>query len=107
MYLAHGAASYIVNEAVQKKRISKLNDHEQLIVAILSILFGIFPDIDLVILPLISTPSFTHHSTFTHGILFFLSLWLLLNILFFVLKKMLNKKGRKILNDELLNIIQY
>ena len=53
MYLAHGAASYIVNEAVQKKRISKLNDHEQLIVAILSILFGIFPDIDLVILPLI------------------------------------------------------
>ena len=107
MYLAHGAASYIVNEAVQKKRISKLNDHEQLIVAILSILFGIFPDIDLVILPLISTPSFTHHSTFTHGILFFLSLWLLLNILFFVLKKMLNKKGRKILNDELLNVIQY
>ncbi len=104
MYLAHGAASYIVNEAVQKKRISKLNDHEQLIVAILSILFGIFPDIDLVILPLISTPSFTHHSTFTHGILFFLSLWLLLNILFFVLKKMLNKKGRKILNDELLNV---
>jgi len=107
MYLAHGAASYIVNEAVQKKKISKLNDHEQLIVAILTILFGIFPDIDLVILPLISTPSFTHHSTITHSILFYLFLWLLLNLLFFILKKVLNKKGRKMLNDELLNIIQY
>ena len=107
MYIAHGPASYIVNETVQKKRISKLNNHEQLIVAILSILFGILPDIDLVILPLISTPSFTHHSTFTHGILFYLFLWLLLNLLFFVLKKILNSKGKKVFNNQLLNTIQY
>ena len=107
MYIAHGPASYIVNETVQKKRISKLNDHEQLIVAILSILFGIIPDIDLVILPLISIPSFTHHSTFTHSILFYLFLWLLLNLLLFVLKKILNSKGKKVFNNQLLNTIQY
>ena len=107
MYLAHGAASYILNEAVQKKKISKLNGHEQLVVAILTILFGILPDIDLAILTVTPIPTFAHHSVITHSILFYLSLWLLLNLLFFVLKKILNKKGRKMLNDELLNIIQY
>ena len=51
MYLAHGAASYIVNEAVQKKRISKLNDHEQLMVPILRILLGTFPEMNLENIP--------------------------------------------------------
>ena len=43
MFLAHGPVGYIVNEAIQKKEISKLKNHEQLIVGILSILFGILP----------------------------------------------------------------
>ena len=106
MYIAHGPASYILNEVIQKKKISKLNDYEQMIVAILTILFGILPDIDIALLTMTSTPAFAHHSVFTHSILFYLFLWLLLNLLLFILKKITNDKGRKIFNDQLINVIQ-
>ncbi len=107
MYFAHGPISYILNETIQKKEISKLTKHEHILVMIFSILFGIFPDIDLAILSMTSIPSFQHHLGFTHSILFFICLWVLLNIFFWVLKKILNKESRIVLKDSLLNVIQW
>ncbi len=105
MYLAHGPISYILNESIQKENISKLNKQEHILVMILSILFGILPDIDLAILSMTNIPSFQHHSVFTHSAIFYISIWLILHILVKVLKKVLNKESRKVLRDELLNII--
>lgn len=107
MYLAHGPISYMLNEIIQKKNISKLNKHEQILIAIFSILFGILPDIDLAVLSITNIPPFLHHSIFTHSALFYISLWILLNILIYILKKILNKESRKVLNDKLLNILQW
>lgn len=107
MYLAHGPISYILNETIQKKEISKLTKQEQILVMILSILFGILPDIDLAILSMTNIPPFQHHLIFTHSILFFIFLWVLLNIFFWILKKILNKESRIVLKDSLLNVIQW
>ncbi|MDY0097220.1 MAG: metal-dependent hydrolase [Candidatus Dojkabacteria bacterium] len=105
MYLAHGPISYILNESIQKKNISKLSKQEHILVMILSILFGILPDIDLAILSMTNIPSFQHHSVFTHSAIFYISIWLILHILVRVLKKVLNKESRLVLRDELLNVI--
>jgi len=107
MYLAHGAISYILNETVQKNRVSKLSKQEQLLVALFSIIFGILPDIDILILSMTSIPSFMHHLLFTHSLIFFVLLCLLLNSFFWVVKKLVNKETRLILNDSLLNAIQW
>jgi len=107
MYLAHGPISYIANEILQKNRISKLSTHERTVVLILSILFGIFPDIDLAILSMTSTPVFLHHKVFTHSITFYILLWIILIIFFQILKRILNKEGRKTLNNNLLSVIHY
>ncbi len=107
MYLAHGPISYILNETIQKKAISKLTKQEHILVMILSILFGIFPDVDLAVLSMTNIPSFQHHLVFTHSILFFVFLWVLLNIFFWILKKILNKESRIVLKDSLLNVIQW
>ncbi len=106
MYIAHGPISYILNESIQKKKISKLNTEKQLLVMIFSILFGILPDIDILILRIVNIPSFLHHLIFTHSIVLYLFLWIFLNLFFWFLKKFLNKRNRKVLTDELLNVIQ-
>lgn len=106
MYIAHGPISYILNESIQKKKILKLKTEQQLLVMIFSILFGILPDIDILLLRIVNIPSFSHHLIFTHSIALYLSLWFLLNIFFWLLKRILNERSRKVLTDELLNIIQ-
>ncbi len=105
MYLAHGPISYILNESIQKKNISKLSKQEHILVMVLSILFGILPDIDLAILSMTNIPSFQHHSIFTHSALLYILIWVLLNIFVKILKRVLNKESRKVLRDELLNVI--
>ncbi len=107
MYFAHGPISYLINQKIQKKNISKLSIHEQSIVMILSILFGILPDVDLAILTMTPIPPFTHHLLFTHSVLLYISLWILLNLVIWVLKKVLNKNGHKALNGNLMKVIQY
>lgn len=107
MFLAHGPISYILNESIQKKRISELNKQEHLLVMILSLIFGILPDIDLAILSITNIPPFQHHLIFTHSILFFVSLWILLNLILYILKKILNKESRKAFNDNLISVIQW
>ncbi len=107
MYFAHGPISYLINERIQRKNISKLSIHEQSIVLILSMLFGVLPDIDLAILSLTSTPAFQHHLSFTHSALFFIFCWLILNLILWILRKIVNKNGKKALNENLIKVIQY
>jgi hypothetical protein len=106
MYIAHGPISYILNETIQRKRISKLDEKDKFLIGLLSLFFGILPDIDLLILSMTNIPPFQHHTLFTHSILFYIILWSILNGTIFILKKILNKKQRTILSDNLLDIIQ-
>ena len=46
MVLAHAPISYLVNEKIQKENINKLKFHEQVLVALFSLFFGILPDFD-------------------------------------------------------------
>ena len=106
MYIAHGPLSYVLNERIQSKKISKLNSTEQLLVGLLSFLFGIFPDIDILLLSMTKTPPFLHHTLFSHSILFYLLLWIVLNGAILILKKVLNSNSKKVFNRELLDVIQ-
>ena len=107
MYFAHGPISYILNEVIQKKDISKLKTYEHILVIILSMLFGILPDIDLALLSMTNIPPFLHHNIFTHSVLLYILLWILLNILIYILKRGLKKEYRKVFTDTLLNVIQW
>ncbi len=106
MYIAHGPLSYVLNERIQSKKISKLNSTEQLLVGLLSFLFGIFPDIDILLLSMTKTPPFLHHTLFSHSILFYLLLWIVLNGAILILKKVLDSNSKKVFNRELLDVIQ-
>jgi len=106
MFLAHGPISYILNEKIQRKDISKLSKQEHVLVMVFSILFGILPDIDLALLSMTNIPPFQHHLLITHSLVLYLSLWILLNFVFWILKRILNKGSRKVFRDELLNVIQ-
>lgn len=105
MFIAHGPISYVLNEVIQKKEIKTLSNQEQLLVMILSILFGIFPDIDLAILSMTNIPAFNHHLIFTHSILYFVGLWILLILILKILKRVIKKEKKDILSDKLINII--
>jgi hypothetical protein len=105
MYIAHGPISYLLNEKLQGKKISKLNKSQEIFVALFSILFGILPDIDILLLRIVNIPSFLHHNLFTHSLLLYIPLWLLLYVIFGILKKILNNKTRNVFSDDLFNIL--
>ena len=105
MFLAHGPASYIANELIQKKEISNLKYHEQIIVGILSFLFGILPDVDLLVLLMTDIPPFRHHEIFSHTPIFYISLWLILVLTSKGVRILLNKKSSKFLNGNFIDVI--
>ena len=105
MFLAHGPISYLANEIIQKKKISGLKFHEQILVSILAILFGILPDIDLLILPMFSIPQFSHHNYFTHAPLFYIGIWLILKLKIAIFDRVVNKKTSAVLHHDLINVI--
>jgi len=105
MFLAHGPISYLANEIIQKKKISNLKFHEQILVSILAMLFGILPDIDLLILPMFSIPQFSHHNYFTHAPLFYIGIWLILKLKVILFDKIANPKTSAVLHYDLLNVI--
>jgi hypothetical protein len=102
MYLVHAPLGYIANEVLQKNRINKLKTHEQILVAVFSICWGIFPDFDIF---LSSIPSFIHHNIITHTPVLYIGIWAILKILINPVHKLLNKKITKVLDKNLLNIL--
>lgn len=105
MFLAHGPIAYLANEVIQKKKISKLKFNEQIFVSILALLFGILPDIDLLILQIFSIPQFSHHNYFTHTPLFYIAIWLVLKLKFSLFDKIVNKKTSAVLHHDLMEVI--
>lgn len=106
MFLAHGPISFILNENIQKKEISKLTPGEHLAITLFSIFFGILPDFDLLLLSMTSFPPFQHHQVFTHSLIFWLLIWILLRFLLYVFKNIVKGNIRKVLNDNFLNVLQ-
>lgn len=105
MYFAHGPLSFVVNEKIQKKDISKLTKGEHITIALLSIFFGILPDFDFFLLSIVNIPTFRHHQVFTHSILFWLILWGLLYLCIYFLKKILNTETKKVVRDIFLKVL--
>lgn len=105
MFLAHGPISYILNEKIQQKGISKLTKQEHIFIMILSLIFGILPDLDLAILTVTDIPPFQHHLIFSHSLLFFIFCWLLLILVLYLMKSLLNTESRQVLNDRLITLI--
>lgn len=107
MFIAHGPLSVLANEVIQKKNISKLTKEEHIVVLLLSLFFGILPDFDLLLLSMTEIPSYLHHQVFTHSFLFWISIWILLRLGIYLLKKISKKELRKILESKLVYILQY
>ncbi len=105
MILAHGPISYIANELIQKKSIKGLKSHEQVIISIASLFFGILPDFDLFLTHIINLPSFIHHEILTHFPIFYIVLWIILRLLIRPVSKVLNKKSSSVFNPYFLKIL--
>lgn len=105
MFLAHGPISYLANEKLQKKKIERLKLNDQILIAFLSLFFGILPDFDMFLLYAKDLPIFIHHNIITHTPFFYITIWILLKIGTKILQKVLQTRWQKILNMELANII--
>jgi len=105
MFLAHGPISYLANEVIQRKKISRLKFNEQIFVSILALLFGILPDVDILILQMFSIPQFSHHNYFTHAPLFYIGIWLVLKLKVVLFDKIVNKKTYAVLHHDLMDVI--
>ena len=105
MYIAHGPISYLANETIQSKKIKRLKMDEQILVAICALLFGIFPDFDILLLSMLNVPRFIHHGIVTHTPIFYIGIWIILKGLIYIKGKFLNKRVNKTLNNNLAHIL--
>ena len=105
MFIAHAPFAYIANEGIQGKKIKKLKFSKEVFIAAWSLFCGILPDFDFLILLAFKRPSFSHHDLITHTPIFWISLYLLINILYKLLYKHLNKKSREFLNPKFFKIL--
>ena len=105
MFLAHAPLSFLSNEVIQKKKISKLSQNEKIFVDTFALLAGIAPDFDIFILQELNLPTFIHHAVISHTLIFYIGVWVLLKLMVWFFYKALNKKTVKFLNRELLNIL--
>lgn len=105
MFLAHGPISYLANEAIQKEKISGLKHSQQIFVAVLSILFGLLPDLDFLVLMMFDRPSYTHHDFFTHTPIYWIGLWLLLLLITKLIYPEVNRKSKHFLTKDLVDIL--
>ncbi|KUK76231.1 MAG: seg [candidate division WS6 bacterium 34_10] len=105
MFLAHAPISYLANESIQKEKISTLKNSQQIFIAVLSLIFGILPDFDFLILMMFDRPSYTHHDFFTHTLFYWTALWLILLLLSKLIYPHLNRKTKQFLTEDFLKII--
>ena len=105
MFLAHAPISFLGNELIQKKAIAKLKQNEKILVGIAALLFGIIPDIDILILIGSGLPAFIHHTVMSHTPIFYLGVWLLLKLVYWIVKRWFSKPVEKFLNPEFVNVL--
>jgi len=105
MFLAHAPISFLGNELIQKKGIAKLKQNEKVLVGIASLLFGIIPDIDILILIGSGLPAFIHHTVMSHTPIFYFVVWLLLKLIYWIVKRWFSKPVEKFLNPEFVNVL--
>lgn len=105
MFLAHAPISFLSNEIIQKKRISKLTQNEKIFVGLFALLAGIAPDLDLFVLQGLNLPTFIHHQIISHTPIFYIATWICLRLLFWFLYRFFSKKTSKFLNKELLSVV--
>jgi inner membrane protein len=105
MFLVHGPISYLANEAIQKEKISGLKQSQQIFIATLSLIFGILPDFDFLILMMFDRPSYTHHDFFTHTPIYWIAVWLLLFLFSKVIYPKINRKSKHFLTKDLLDVL--
>ncbi|MBU1120149.1 metal-dependent hydrolase [Patescibacteria group bacterium] len=105
MFLAHAPISFLGNELIQKKAIAKLKQNEKVLVGIAALLFGIMPDIDILILIGSGLPSFIHHTLISHTPIFYIGVWLLLKLIYWVVRRWFSKPVEKFLNPEFVNVL--
>jgi len=105
MFLAHAPISFLGNELIQKKAIVKLKQNEKILVGIAALLFGIIPDIDILILIGSGLPSFIHHTVISHTPIFYVGVWLLLKLIYWIVKRWFSKPVEKFLNPEFVNVL--
>lgn len=105
MFLAHAPISFLSNELIQKKGIAKLKQNEKVLIGIAALLFGIIPDIDILILIGTGLPSFIHHTVISHTPIFYIGVWLLLKLIYGVVKRWFSKPVEKFLNPEFVNVL--
>jgi hypothetical protein len=105
MFLAHAPISFLGNELIQKKAISRLKQNERILIGVAAMLFGIIPDIDILILLGSGLPSFIHHTVMSHTPLFYIGVWLLLKLIYWIVKRWFNKTTEKVLHPEFVNVL--
>lgn len=105
MYIAHAPISYLANELIQKEKIKKLQDYEQIIVGFVTLLAGILPDFDLFLSSMLGIPSFMHHDFLTHTPIFYIVIWGILRLLLHFSVNILNKKSKKVFSRDFLEIL--
>jgi hypothetical protein len=105
MFLAHAPISFLGNQLIQRKAISRLKQNERILIGIAAMIFGIIPDIDILILLGSGLPSFIHHTVMSHTPLFYIGVWLLLKLIYWIVKRWFNKTTEKVLNPEFVNAL--
>jgi hypothetical protein len=105
MFLAHAPISYLSNEIIQKRRMEGLKPSQTVLVTVLSLLFGILPDIDFLIMMMTDRPSYTHHDSFTHTPIYWVGLWLVISLVFKLIYPKFNTKTKQFLTKDVVKII--
>jgi len=104
MFLAHAPISYLANESIQRKKIATLKNSQQIFIAILSLICGILPDFDFLILMIFDRPSYTHHDCFTHTPIYWIAIWLILTVFLKIIYPRLNRKTQQYFSKDLVKI---
>ncbi len=105
MFLVHAPVSYLANAGLQKEKISTLKNSQKVFIAVLSLIFGILPDFDFLLLMMFDRPSYTHHDFFTHTPAYWIVLWLLLVIIMKLVYPLFNRETKEFISKDFLNII--
>ena len=106
MYIAHAPISFLANEFIQRKKLSKLKVFERVLVGLFALLCGILPDFDFFALMAVGYPSFIHHSLLSHVPLFYIALWGILRGVYWLLSKYcFNEETKKFLRSDFVYVL--